>query len=157
MKKIYPFIIVILLISMSTSTAIFSQDIKPPKFNVIPAGINDWFDGNFSGWYGVENETNGFDVLGYVKGYYNSQSGFFVGQWNTSYGTVSGEMIGFWGEKFFIALITISIGNKIQIGAGLPAIGRCELNETTHEFKAQIRRLLKPTIHIFCECYKSQE
>ncbi|MCX6667718.1 MAG: hypothetical protein NTV74_05715 [Euryarchaeota archaeon] len=43
----------------------------------LPTDVNDFFDGNFSGWFGTKNEDGSFDILGDIGGYYISRIGFF--------------------------------------------------------------------------------
>jgi hypothetical protein len=34
----------------------------------LPTDVNDFFDGNFSGWFGTKNEDGSFDILGDIGG-----------------------------------------------------------------------------------------
>lgn len=162
MKKILLLIMVALIISMPVT---LSQKVEPIKYSrmmpskeiYLPKNAPNFFDGNFSGWFGVKNNTNGFDILGYLQGYYIYRIGFFVGEWNASNSMISGDIIGFFNDRFIIGWITTSIGKVIQIGAGLPLIGQCQINTTTNEFKAWAVRILKPNIYICWQFYKFEE
>ena len=71
MKKILLMMIAFIIIMPVTS----SQKAEPIKFNEIkllkkiysPTNVNDFFDGNFSGWFGTKNEDGSFDFLGDVQ------------------------------------------------------------------------------------------
>jgi len=159
MKKICLLIIAALIVSMPVT---LSQKVEPIKYSKItplkekylPTGAPNFFDGNFSGCFGVKNDTKGFDILGYLEGYYIYRIGFFVGTWNASNSLVAGDIIGFFNNRFIIGWISTGLNHIIQIGAGVPLIGRCQINTTTNELEASAIRIQKPPIQIcwqFCE------
>ena len=159
MKKILFLTIVALLVSMPVT---LSQKVEPVEYSKIsffkkiysPIDVNDFFDGNFSGWFGTKNEDGSFDILGDVEGYYISRIGFFVCTLNFSDSLISNDIIGFYNNRFIIGWRVTVFNHRGQIGGGLPLVGTCQINTTTNELEASTIGIIKPPIEIywqFCE------
>ena len=139
---------------MPLASSINFKDNRSTEYNKTSFGLNDIFDGYFTGWFGVKNVSNGYDILGYLEGYYINKIRFFIGRWNASDNGVSGDIAGFFGLKYLIVRIKIGLSNKVQIGVGVPLIGRYDINTTTKEFNVYVKRPIRPSIYIFCQYYE---
>jgi len=140
-KKIAAILIIgILVLSISSASAI----ILPKAGNLVnraPLKINnkltqkntflDSTEGNFTGKFAKKNDT-GYIILGSLNGTYNKSSnytGTFSGAWNTTNGSISGTMDGwFWGYVF---LGTIKSDNSSYWFVGLYRV-----NTTSNKFYA---------------------
>lgn len=159
MKKILLLITIVFIISMPVT---LSQKVEPIKYSETkllkkihsPTDVNDFFDGNFSGWFGTKNEDGSFDILGDVQGYYISRFGFFVCTLNFSNSQISNDITGFYNNRFIIGWKTTVFNHKGQIGRGTLLVGTCKINTTTNELEAQVMRNQEPNIYIcwqFCK------
>jgi hypothetical protein len=161
MKKITPLILIvgISLLSPTVSSTLLPQDLissnkETSSFNKI--NTNAWnpdllYDGNFTGWFGIKNDEENYDVIGYIQGNFIYKIGFFTGQWNMTDDSLGGYIIGFFGKNFIFGWIQTGIGKFFLLGAGLPFMGSYQINETTQEFSAEIFRFIIPNIHFHCE------
>ena len=144
---------VALIISMPIT---LSQKVEPIKYSKIYSQMEkyDFFDGNFSGWFGTKNEDGSFDILGDVEGYYISRIGFFVCTLNFSNGPISNDITGFYNNRFIIGWSFTVFNHVGQIGRGSLLVGTCQINTETNELEASTIGTQKPSIEIywkFCE------
>ena len=153
MKKILLLTIVALIISMPVT---LSQKVEPIKYSEITSTeVPNFFDGTFSGWFGIKNEDGGFDILGDVEGYYISRIGFFFCTLNFSDSIFSNDILGFYNNRFIIGCSLTVLNHSGQIGGGRPLFGTCQINTSTSELEGCIIIPLKlNNIYIywqFCE------
>ncbi|UCF13355.1 MAG: hypothetical protein JSW06_03615 [Thermoplasmatales archaeon] len=141
MKKIIAFLIVgTLLMSMTSVSAIVlpkADNLKSPLSVVVKktfptTAVQTFNNGSFTGQFAKKNES-GYVILGSLEGTYSKSSnytGSFEGNWNTTTGSASGNMSGwFWGP-----LILGQIQNST--GESNWFIGLYHLNTTSSEFSA---------------------
>lgn len=167
MKKTLPLILIvgILLVGTPVSATILSKNIQFNKVMTLPSEKIDtknlvpnlFFDGNFTGWFGIENDVEDYDVLGYIEGYYIHNIGLFFGQWNMTDDIFGGYMIGFFRSNSLFGWVQIGLKKVALLGPGLPFFGVYQINETTHEFTAEIIRFIFPNLHICCQFCKFEE
>ena len=167
MKKITLIILIsgILLASTPVSSTILPKDIKLNRslrtsFERIE--MTTWtpdilYDGNFTGWFGIRNDEENYNILGYVQGHFIYKFSFFSGQWNMADDSLGGFIFGFFGINSLLGWIQIGLGKFFLLGIGLPFIGSYQINETSHEFTAEIFRFIFPNIHFCCEYYIFEE
>ena len=163
MKKIIVLIVIVgvLLSGIPTlaktssfdTTEVISSEKNTTKLRV----LDNLFDGNFTGWFGVKNDEENYNVLGYIKGNYIDRIGFFIGEWNTTDNRFGGPIVGFFVSNFLIGWAQIGLKNSILIGIGSPFIGYYQFNSTTYEFTAEVLRFVFPNLHICCQCCKFEE
>ena len=158
-------IIGVLLAGIPTSAKTLYQDIdfyktemnSSEKFGTTPWISDLLFDGNFTGWFGIKNEKENYNILGYVQGYYINRIGFFIGQWNTTDNRLGGYVVGFFVSNFLLGWAQIGLKNSLLLGIGLPFIGYYVFDSTTYEFNAEVLRPVFPNFHICCQCCKFEK
>jgi hypothetical protein len=162
LKKILLLIMIALIISMPVT---LSQKVEPITYSkmpllkkiYLPTEVNDFFDGNLSGWFGTKNEDGSFNILGDIEGHYASQIRFFVCTFNYSEGLISNDIIGFYNDKFIIGWSLTIFNHKGQIGGGAPLFGTCQINTNTNELEGLIIRPLKFNIYIYWQFIEFEE
>ena len=158
MRKILPILIVgVLILNINTASAIFPNNSEHQGKTRIHPKILQIFDGSFTGYYGIMNETDEFETLGYINGQYLGAIRLFVGQINSTDDSFICDIIGLFGDHIFVVLFKFCIAEKIQIGVGIPAIGPCSLNTTTQEFEGQISRINNPDLLFYGQFHPYEE
>jgi hypothetical protein len=140
MKKIIAILLVgLLVISIPAVSSIRipkipQKNIQISEKTVVPADIPEWADGNISGVFAMKNETEGYDILGNVFGYYHiswGQVGYYAGVWSTSDGNTTGCFAGWF--FYSVALGEYNITGSDETGG---FIGLMKINESDMTIKS---------------------
>jgi hypothetical protein len=134
MKKIIAILLVgLLVVSIPAVSSLRvpkvpQKNIQITERTIVPADIPEWADGNISGVFAEKNETNGYNILGNLFGYYHiswGQVGYYVGAWQTSDGNASGYFAGWF--FYHVALGQFNVTDSNVTGG---FIGLMEFNQT---------------------------
>jgi len=140
MKKILAILLVgILVVSFPAAASLrlpksIQKNISIKDTLIITTDVPEWADGNISGVYAEKNETEGYEILGTVFGYYHiiwEGCGYYAGVWETLDGNISGSFNGWF--FFHLALGEYNITGSNETGGFISLI---DINESDMTIKS---------------------
>jgi hypothetical protein len=140
MKKIMAILLVgLLVVSIPAVSSlripkIPVKNIEVSEKTIVPTDIPEWADGNISGVFAEKNETEGYNILGSLFGYYAiswGRVGYYAGVWQTSDGNVTGCFAGWF--FYSIALGEYNVTDSNETGG---FIGLMNVNESDMTIKS---------------------